>query len=427
MAGLLGLDGYQLVHEPDGADFVVINTCGFIADARHESNSVIREMLKLKKAGKTHGVIVAGCLVERQREQLLQQYPEIDHLVGVFARDEIARAAERLIGGLGEQRSLFRPAPNRPLSDMHRLRITPRHLAFLKISEGCNRPCTFCSIPLMRGRHASKPADEVVAEAEQLAADGVRELVIVAQDTTYYGMDTDRQPQLSALLARLEGVAGIEWIRLMYLYPMYFTDELMERLAGSRRIIPYLDMPLQHINDEVLRRMKRATTRAKTEDLLGRLRQRIPGLVMRTTLMAGFPGETEAQFEELVEFVRQQRFERLGAFAFCPEPDTPAATLDGQLPERVRERRRDQLLAVQQEIAFAWSEAQQGRRLDVLLDAAVPEQAGAFVGRSYADAPEVDGVVYVTGEGIAPGQIVPCEIVTSRGYDLVGAAVDSPR
>ncbi len=209
MAGLLGLDGYQLVHEPDGADFVVINTCGSIADARHESNRTIREMLKLKKAGKTHGVIVAGCLVERQKEKLLEQYPEIDHLVGVFARNEIARAAERLIGGLTEQRALFRPAPHRPLSDMHRLRITPRHLAFLKISEGCNRPCAFCSIPMMRGRHVSKPADEVVAEAEQLAADGVRELVIVAQDTTYYGMDTTRQPQLADLLGRLEQIPGI--------------------------------------------------------------------------------------------------------------------------------------------------------------------------------------------------------------------------
>jgi ribosomal protein S12 methylthiotransferase len=427
MAGLLGLDGYQLVHEPAGADFVVINTCGFIADARHESHATIREMLNLKLAGKLQGVIVAGCLVERQKDQLLEQYPEIDHLVGVFARNEIARAADRLIGGLTEQRTLFRPAPNRPLSDMHRLRITPRHLAFLKISEGCNRPCAFCSIPMMRGRHVSKPADEVVAEAEQLSADGVRELVIVAQDTTYYGMDTARQPQLAALLDRLEQVRGIEWIRLMYLYPMFFTDELLERLATSRRIIPYLDMPLQHVNDDVLRRMKRATTRAKTEDLLNRLRQRIPGLVMRTTLMAGFPGETQAQFDELLEFVRQQRFERLGAFAFCPEPDTPAAELDGQIPDPVRTRRRDQLLAVQQGIAFAWAEAQRGRRLDVLIDAAVPEQPGAFVGRSYADAPEVDGVVYVTGEGLIPGQIVPCEMVANRGYDLVGVAVDQPR
>jgi ribosomal protein S12 methylthiotransferase len=427
MAGLLGLDGYQLVREPEGADFVVINTCGFIADARHESNNTIREMLKLKKAGKLHGVIVAGCLVERQKDKLLEQYPEIDHLVGVFARNEIAAAANRLIGGLTEQRTLFRPAPNRPLSDMHRLRITPRHLAFLKISEGCNRPCTFCSIPMMRGRHVSKPADEVVAEAEQLVADGVRELVIVAQDTTYYGMDTTRQPQLADLLDRLERISGLEWIRLMYLYPMFFTDELLERLATSRRIIPYLDMPLQHINDDVLRRMKRATTRAKTEDLLSRLRERIPGLVMRTTLMVGFPGETQDQFDELVEFVRQQRFERLGAFAFCPEPGTPAVELEGQISERVRNARRDQLLAVQQGIAFAWAEAQQGRRLDVLIDAAVPERPGAFVGRSYADAPEVDGAVYVTGEGFSPGQIVPCEIVATQGYDLIGVAIDRPR
>jgi ribosomal protein S12 methylthiotransferase len=427
MAGLLGLEGYQLVREPEGADFVVINTCGFIADARHESNRNIREMLELKKRGKLQGVIVAGCLVERQKEKILEQFPEIDQLVGVFARNEIARAADRLIGGLSEQRTLFRPAPQRPLSDVNRLRITPRHLAFIKISEGCNRPCTFCSIPLMRGRHVSKPMEEVVGEARQLAHDGVRELVIVAQDTTYYGMDTARRPELVQLLTRLHEIPGIEWIRLMYLYPMYFTDELVELIASAPRIVPYLDMPLQHISDEVLRRMKRAVNRKQTEALLARLRQRIPGLVMRTTLMAGFPGETEAQFEELLEFVRQQRFERLGVFAFCPEPGTPAMELDGQIPESVRNARRDRVMAVQQEIAFAWNQSQQGRRLDVLIDAELPGQPGAALGRSYADAPEVDGNVYVTGEGLSPGQIVPCEIVASRGYDLIGVAVDAPR
>jgi ribosomal protein S12 methylthiotransferase len=427
MAGLLGLEGYQLVREPEGADFVVINTCGFIADARHESNRNIREMLELKKRGKLQGVIVAGCLVERQKEKILEQFPEIDQLVGVFARNEIARAADRLIGGLSEQRTLFRPAPQRPLSDVNRLRITPRHLAFIKISEGCNRPCTFCSIPLMRGRHVSKPMEEVVDEARQLARDGVRELVIVAQDTTYYGMDTARRPELVQLLTRLHEIPGIEWIRLMYLYPMYFTDELVELIASAPRIVPYLDMPLQHISDEVLRRMKRAVNRKQTEALLARLRQRIPGLVMRTTLMAGFPGETESQFEELLEFVRQQRFERLGVFAFCPEPGTPAMELDGQISEGVRNARRDRVMAVQQEIAFAWNQSQQGRRLDVLIDAELPGQPGAALGRSYADAPEVDGNVYVTGEGLSPGQIVPCEIVASRGYDLIGVAVDTPR
>ena len=294
MAGLLGLDGYEMVREPAGSDFVVINTCAFIGDSRSESHAVIREMVKLKKEGGTRGVIVAGCLAQRERDKLLDMYPGVDQLVGVFGREDIAAAAQRLVTGLHEQRTVFRPAPTRALPDTHRLRITPRHLAFLKISEGCNRGCTFCSIPQMRGKHASKPIDDVVAEAEELVADGAKELVIVAQDTTFYGMDIYGKPRLDDLLQRLEAIAGLEWIRLMYFYPMYITDALLDVIAASRKILPYIDIPLQHIDDDVLRRMRRATTREKTEVLLDRLRQRIPRLALRTTLIAGFPGETES-------------------------------------------------------------------------------------------------------------------------------------
>ena len=423
MAGLLRGDGYQLVADLREADLAVINTCGFIADARAESFAAIAEMVKLKQQGKLRGIVVAGCLAERQKEALLAQFPEVDQLLGVFAREEIGAAADRLLGGLAEQRAVFRPAPSRPLPDTQRLRITPRHLAFLKISEGCNRTCSFCAIPAIRGPYASKPIEEILAEAEQLAADGVRELVVIAQDTTFYGLDFYRRPALAELLARLDEVEGLAWIRVMYLYPLFITDELLEVLAGGRKILPYLDLPLQHINDEILRRMRRAVSRQETEALLDRLRERIPNLVLRTTLIAGFPGETKVQFQELLEFVRRRRFERLGAFAFSPEPGTPAAELDGQLAEHVRQKRRDRILAVQQEIAFAWNRAQVGRRLDVILDAAVPDQPGVFLGRTYADAPEVDGGVYVSGEGLAVGQIVPCEVVASRGYDLVAAAV----
>lgn len=423
MAGLLRRGGYRLVTDPGQADVAVVNTCGFIADARDESFRAIAEMVKLKREGKLRGIVVAGCLAERQREALLAEFPEVDQLLGVFAREEIATAADRLIGGLAEQQAVFRPAPTRPLPDTERLRITPRHLAFLKISEGCNRTCSFCAIPSMRGPLASKPIEEIVAEAGQLAADGVRELVVVAQDTTAYGLDLYGRARLAELLARLDLVDGLAWIRLMYLYPLFVTDELLEVVAGARKILPYLDLPLQHTSDEVLRRMRRAVNRQQTEALVDRLRERIPNLVLRTTLIAGFPGETREQFQELVAFVRRRRFERLGAFAFSPEPGTPAAELDGQLPDHVRQKRRDRLLAVQQEIAFAWNRAQVGRRLDVILDAAVPDQPGAFVGRSYADAPEVDGVVYASGEHLAIGQIVPCEIVGARGYDLVAAAL----
>src|SRR5687768_14853169 len=249
MLGLLKIDGYDLVYEPDGADFVVVNTCGFIERARTESFAAIDEMLALKAQGRTRGVIVSGCLAERQKEDLLTDRPGIDCLVGVFGREEITRVADRLVGHLDEQRSVFQPAPIRALSDRDRLRITPRHFAYLKISEGCDRLCTFCAIPKMRGKHASKPIEEIIAEAKQLAADGVRELIIVAQDTTYYGLDIYGKPRLADLLVRLEEVVGIDWIRLMYFYPMYIDDELINTIAESRKIVPYIDIPLQHASD----------------------------------------------------------------------------------------------------------------------------------------------------------------------------------
>jgi ribosomal protein S12 methylthiotransferase len=426
MLGLLQLDGYQLVSEPVGADFVVVNTCGFIERAREESYGAIHEMLELKRKGDIRGVIVSGCLAEREKEKLLETLPEIDHLVGVFGREQVTKVADRLIGGLDEQRSVFQPAPSRPLTDRGRLRITPRHFAFLKISEGCDRLCTFCAIPKMRGKHATKPIEEVVAEARELAADGVRELVIVAQDTTYYGMDLYGEPRLVELLSQLEQIEGIEWIRLMYFYPMYVGDELVDKIAASERIIPYLDLPLQHINDTMLKRMQRRVDRRATEELLAKLRTRIENLVLRTTFITGFPGETDEQFEELVAFVQQQRFERVGAFTYSFEPDTPAARLGDHLSEEVKQARRERLLAEQQRIAFEWNAAQVGWRREVLLDRAVPQEKNAWIGRSAADAPDVDGVVYVTGRKLKAGQFVNCEIVATSDYDLVGVAVGKP-
>jgi len=423
MLGLLQLDGYKLVREPAGADFVVVNTCGFIERAREESFSAIKEMVALKQAGEIRGVIVSGCLAEREKEHLLETCPEVDHLVGVFGREEVTKVADRLIGQLEEQRTVFKPAPSRPLPDTGRLRITPKHFAFLKISEGCDRLCTFCAIPKMRGKHATKPIEEVVAEAHELAQDGVRELNIVAQDTTYYGLDLYGEVRLAELLRQLNQVPGLDWLRVMYLYPMYFTDELIDVLASSDKILPYLDMPLQHINDTMLKRMQRRVNRAETETLLGKLRAKIPNLVMRTTFITGFPGETDEQFAELVEFTRQQRFERMGVFTYSYEPDTPAAKLPDHVPEDVKEARREELMAVQQEVAFEWNQAQIGRQLDVLLDSKVSGEKNTFVGRSYADAPDVDGLVFVTGHGLKVGQIVPCEIVTSSDYDLVGAPI----
>ncbi len=427
MLGLLKLDGYELVSQPEGADFVVVNTCGFIEAARQESFSAIREMLQLKQQGHLRGVIVSGCLAERQKESLLDECPEIDHLVGVFGREEITQVADRLIGDLDEQRTVFRPAPVRALADRDRLRITPRHFAYLKISEGCDRLCTFCAIPGMRGKHATKPIEDVLQEARQLAADGVRELIVVAQDTTYYGIDLYGRPRLTELLRELNQIDGLDWIRLMYFYPMYIDDELIRVIAESQRILPYLDMPLQHINDTMLRRMARRVTRAETESLLKQLRSGIPDLVLRTTFITGFPGETNEQFSELVDFVRDQQFERLGVFTYSFEADTPSANLPGHVSDETKEERRQHLMQVQQQIAFQRNQQQLGKTYDVLLDVPVEGESNVWIGRTFADAPDVDGSVYVTGENLAAGQIVPCEIVTSQGYDLVAAAIGKAR
>jgi len=424
---MLQLDGYQLVDQPAGADFAIVNTCGFIEQARQESFAVIDEMLELKRRGDLRGVIVSGCLAERQREQLLEDRPEIDQLVGVFGREEVTKVADRIIGGLEEQRTVFQPAPTHPLPDTSRLRITPKHFAFLKISEGCDRLCTFCAIPKMRGKHATKPIEEVVAEARELVADGVRELVIVAQDTTYYGLDLYGEPRLAELLRELDKVDGLDWIRLMYFYPMYIDRPLIDVIGKSQRIIPYLDIPLQHANDQMLKRMQRRVNRAETESLLEQLRSGIPDLVMRTTFITGFPGETDEQFDELVDFVREQKFERLGVFTYSLEPDTPAAKLSDHIPEDVMNSRRDRLMAEQQSLVFNWNDKQIGRQMDVIIDSAIEGQPDAWIGRSYADAPDVDGVVYVTGQGLSLGSLVPCEIVARQDYDLIGAACGEPR
>src|SRR5262245_26600842 len=352
MLGKLAQDGYALTPNADGADVVVVNTCGFIEPARQESLSVIRDMLELKRQGKVGAVVVAGCLAERQKDLLLEQVPDVDRIVGVFGREDIASVVDQAghhkngqsskrKQELQDQRSLFRPAPVRALDDTARLRITPRHFAYLKISEGCDRLCTFCAIPGMRGKHITKPMEQVIAEARELANDGVRELIIVAQDTTYYGLDLYGRVRLAELLRELNCVDGLDWIRILYCYPEHFTDELVETLASSKKIIPYLDMPLQHINDRMLRRMQRRVTRASTEELLAKLRTSIPNLVMRTTFIVGFPGETDAEFEELVTFVSSAKFERCGVFTYSLEPGTPAEKLPDHLPESVKQERRD--------------------------------------------------------------------------------------
>ncbi len=420
MGGALCRDGFRMVGEPGGADLVVVNTCGFIADAREESYAVIGEMAELRRRGDIGKLMVAGCLAEREREDLLGRFPEVDGVVGVLARDAIARAARQVVGEQAERQAIFQPPPC-PAGDAERVRLTPPHVAYLKIAEGCNRLCSFCTIPSIRGPYVSKPFDQVVREAERLAADGARELVLIAQDTSSYGRDRTGGSQLAELLQRLDRVEPLRWIRLMYLYPALITDALIEAVNTCGKVVPYLDLPLQHIAAPILRGMRRGVSRAETEQLLDRLRGGIDGLVLRTTFMVGFPGETEQPFDELLDFAGRQRFERLGVFTYRNEPGTAAAALDHQVPEEVKRARHDRLMACQQPIAFAWGDRQVGRTLGVLIDRCIPGEKNAFVGRTAADAPDVDGVVYVTGKGLRPGRIAPCEIVARKGYDLIAA------
>ncbi|HTU91037.1 MAG TPA: 30S ribosomal protein S12 methylthiotransferase RimO [Gemmataceae bacterium] len=425
MLGKLAQDGYQLTPDADGADVVVINTCGFIEPARQESLGVIRDMLALKEQGRVGAVVVAGCLAERKKEELLHEVPGVDHIVGVFGREEIAQVLDRTLYKQrhDEQRSLFRPAPMRALEDTARLRITPRHYAYLKISEGCDRLCTFCAIPGMRGKHVTKPIEDVLREARELAGDGVRELIVVAQDTTYYGLDLYGRVRLAELLRKLNEVEGLEWIRVLYAYPIHFTDELIDTLAQTPKIVPYLDMPLQHINDRLLKRMQRRVNRAETEDLLTRLRQALPNLALRTTFIVGFPGETEAEFEELCDFVRESRFERAGVFPYSLEPGTPAARRPDHLPEEVKHERRDRLMEIQQEIAFAWARAQVGKEMEAIVDGPDPEVPGHVLARSYADAPDIDCVVRLKGKGLRAGDLVRARVTGADGYDLAARAI----
>jgi len=424
MMGLLQLDGYELVREPVDADFVVVNTCGFIEDARTESYGAIDEMLELKNKGEIKGLIVSGCLAERQKEELLVDRPGIDALVGVFGREEVTKVADRLMGN-HEQRTVFRPAPIRALPDMDRLRITPQHFAYLKISEGCDRLCTFCDIPRMRGKHASKPMESILLEAQQLAAEGVKELNIVAQDTTYYGIDNYGEPRLTQLLRELNNVDGFEWIRLHYFYPMYISDELIDVIRESKRIIPYIDMPLQHINDQMLKRMSRRVNKQQTIETIDRLRTGIPNLCLRTTMLTGFPGETDDQFEELVEFVNETRFDRLGVFSYSFEEATPSANLPDHIDDNIKSMRHETLMLAQQKIMHERNKSLVNSRLEVMVDQAVPQEDNAWVGRSKADAPAIDSLVFLTsnGEQLSPGQIVVAEIVTVNEYDLIGAVL----
>ncbi len=407
-------EGGCIVGAPmDDADVVIVNTCGFIAPAITESLEVIDEARRLKDAGKVRRIVVAGCLVNRAGESLFAQAEGIDAIVGVNDRDSILSAVLA-----GDRVSRISASPARPVSDAGRFRLTPAHTAYLRIAEGCSRRCTFCTIPSIRGPFRSKRPVRALDEARELLADWAVELNVIAQDTTNYGRDLGPNTSLPNLLRKLDKLDGVEWVRLLYAYPQGFDDDLIDAIASCEHVVPYVDMPLQHISDPVLKRMGRHVTRKQIERLLVKLRQRIDGLVLRTTFITGFPGETRKDSEELLAFVRDYDFEAVGVFPYYPEPDTPAAKLPNRPAKATALRRLEKLMLTQQDIAFAANEASIGKSVRVLVDGT--EAGGATIGRHYGQAPDIDSLCILT-EPVEPGQFVTGTIVETDGYDLVVA------
>jgi ribosomal protein S12 methylthiotransferase len=419
MLGTLAEAGYRLVQDPAKAEVIVVNTCGFIESAKEESVEAIVELAELKRAGKCKKLVVTGCLVQRHGEELARELPEVDHFLGTGAYQDVARIVSD-----AQAKRLVVPDPDFVHSAATpRVNSLPSHTAYLKISEGCDNACAFCIIPKLRGPQRSRPIDDILAEAAALAAQGTIELSLVAQDLTAYGHDLPGKVRLHHLLPELAKVDGVRWIRLHYAYPRDVPDALVDAIAGEPKIVKYLDMPLQHSSDRLLRSMKRGRDSVILRALLARLRARIPGLALRTSLIVGLPGETEEDFEDLVRFVEEQRFERLGVFEFSPEDGTPAAEMAAQVPDDVKRARFERVMELQQEISREHQRAMIGRKLEVLVEGRAEETEHLLAGRHAQQAPEIDGITYVN-DGVAyPGEIVTVEVTDAAEYDLVGRVV----
>ena len=401
--------------DPEQADVILINTCGFLSAARDESLEVINQAIERKKAGTCKRVVVAGCLPSRDGEEIFELAPGVDAIIGVNNREDIATAVlgDDLFAALSND---VRPYDSLNTGDQGRFRLTSPHTAYLRIAEGCSRACAFCTIPKIRGPYRSKPIELIVAEAKELIASGAYELNIIAQDTTAYGADLSPKQNLAALVRALDEIPGARWFRLMYTYPNAFSDELIDALAEAENFVPYLDMPLQHISTSVLQRMKRGITREKTIGLLEKLRERIPGLAIRTSLITGFPGETEEEFDELLTFVEEFQFDALGVFEFSPEPGTTAYDMPDQISHQVAAERAGIIMQTQQEIVAEVNQSIVGAPIEVLVDGVDSE--GMCIGRYYGQAPDIDGVCILT-EPCEPGTIVPGTIVGAELYDLI--------
>ena len=421
MLGILSENGHEIVYDERTAEAVVINTCAFIADAKQESINTILEMAELKNLGNLKLIIVTGCLGQRYREEIQREIPEVDVILGIQSFDKVAAAISDYEKGC--KNNIFDDLTTAPISGYKRLLTTSTHYAYLKIAEGCDKHCTYCIIPKLRGRYRSVPIDTLLNEADDLASRGVKELIIVAQETTIYGTDIYGENRLPELLRRIAAIEGIDRIRLLYCYPEEITDELIQVIKEEKKICHYIDMPIQHASDRILKRMGRRTTEKDLRDIIDRLRCEIPDICIRTTLITGFPGETRADIKKLAGFVKDCRFDRLGVFTYSAEEGTPASEMRGQIPEFVKKIRRNRIMRLQQAIVFDKNESLVGSELEVMIEGRLVEDE-VYVTRSYKDAPGVDGYVFVKSDrDLISGDLIKVIVTEAKGYDLVASEI----
>ena len=422
MLGLLTAGGHEITDDETQADAIVINTCCFIKDAKEESVETILEMAVYKKTGSCHALIVTGCMAQRYQKEIIEEVPEVDAVLGTTSYGDIVKALEEAVAGNHFEE--FRDIEYLPDTGSTRVLTTGGHFGYLKIAEGCDKHCTYCIIPKLRGKFRSVPMERLIAQAEDMAEQGVKELILVAQETTVYGKDLYGKKSLHILLKKLCEIRGIRWIRILYCYPEEIYDELIETIRDEKKICHYLDIPIQHASDRILKRMGRRTSKQELIDIVGKLRKEIPDIVLRTTLITGFPGETEEDHEELKEFVDEMEFDRLGVFTYSPEENTPAAEMADQVPEEVKEERRDELMELQQEISYDRGQDRIGQELLVMIEGKVADES-AYIGRTYGDAPKVDGYIFVqTGELLMTGDFAKVRVTGALEYDLIGVLSD---
>lgn len=418
MLGMLRDDGIEITNDETEADIIIVNTCCFINDAKEESVQTILEMAEYKKEGRLKALIVTGCLAQRYQQEILDEIPEVDAVLGTTSYDKITEAVEEALAGNGHVEVTDINAL--PLVDEKRLVTTGGHFAYLKIAEGCDKHCTYCIIPKLRGNYRSVPMERLIKEAEDLAEQGVKELILVAQETTVYGQDIYGEKSLHKLLKELCKISGIRWIRILYCYPEEIDDNLIQAIKEEPKICHYLDLPIQHASDEILKRMGRRTSKKQLVEIIGKLRSEIPDIALRTTLITGFPGESEANHEELMEFVDEMEFDRLGVFTYSPEEDTPAADMPEQIEESVKEDRQAELMELQQDIAFDKAEDMVGSEVLMMVEGKVADE-NVYVGRTYKDAPNVDGLIFVhTDAELITGDFAKVKVTGALEYDLIG-------